>query len=40
MMKLKLTIKNRYENIEQYTLEDFQLDNYKHNDSISMKMRV
>ena len=35
-----LTIKNRYENIEQYTLEDFQLDNYKHNDSISMKMRV
>ena len=36
----KLTIKNRYENIEQYTLEDFQLDNYKHNDSISMKMRV
>ena len=36
----KLTIKNRYENIEQYTLEDFQLDTYKHNDSISMKMRV
>ena len=35
-----LSIKNKYDNINQYTLEDFELNNYKHNSSISMKMRV
>ena len=35
-----LSIKNKYDNINEYTLEDFELNNYKHNSSISMKMRV
>ena len=35
-----LSIKNKYNKIEQYTLEDFELENYNHNSAISMKMRV
>ena len=35
-----LSIKNKYDSINEYTLEDFELNNYKHNSSISMKMRV
>ena len=35
-----LSIKNKYDKIEQYTLEDFELENYNHNSTISMKMRV
>ena len=35
-----LSIKKKYNNIDEYTLEDFELNNYKHNSSISMKMRV
>ena len=35
-----LSIKNKYDKIEQYTLEDFELENYNHNSAISMKMRV
>ena len=35
-----LSIKNKYDKIEQYTLEDFELENYNHNPTISMKMRV
>ena len=35
-----LTIKNRYETLEEYTLDDFELTNYKHHPSIPMQMRV
>ena len=35
-----LSIKNKHDKLEDYTLEDFELINYTHHPSISMKMRV
>ena len=35
----KLYIKNKYENIEDYKLNDFIIKNYKSHDTIKMKMR-
>ena len=35
-----LTIKNRYKTLDEYTLDDFELSDYKHHRSITMQMRV
>ena len=35
-----LTIKNRYKTLDEYTLDDFELSDYKHHPSITMQMRV
>ena len=35
-----LSIKKKHDKIDQYTLEDFELENYAHNSTIPMKMRV
>ena len=37
---ITLNIKVKKDRLEEYTLEDFELIDYKHNDSLPMKMRV
>lgn len=34
-----LIMKNKHENIEDYTLEDFEINNYQHHEKIKMEMR-
>ena len=36
----ELTLKNKYDNIDDYTFNDFQINNYKFNNTIKMDMRV
>ena len=36
----ELIIKNKYNNINDYSFNDFQINNYKFNDTIKMDMRV
>ena len=34
-----IVVKNKHDNIEDYTLEDFEINNYKHHEKIKMDMR-
>ena len=36
----ELILKNKYDNIDDYTFKDFQINNYKFNNPIKMDMRV
>ena len=35
----RLEIKNKYKNIEDYKVDDFELSNYKYHEMINMEMR-